>query len=70
MHRSGVEPEPIAWKAIILPLDHRSSQFILSTNNNIKYTLVEGNHMKKLGQFMKLVWGIDYNPLHNLYYKK
>jgi hypothetical protein len=24
MHPSGVEPEPIAWKAIILPLDHGS----------------------------------------------
>ena len=29
MHRSGVEPEPIAWKAIILPLDHRSCGFLL-----------------------------------------
>ena len=28
MHRSGVEPEPIAWKAIILPLDHRSLLFM------------------------------------------
>jgi hypothetical protein len=24
LHPSGVEPEPIAWKAIILPLDHGS----------------------------------------------
>jgi hypothetical protein len=27
MHPSGVEPEPIAWKAIILPLDHGSLSF-------------------------------------------
>ena len=24
MLRPGIEPEPIAWKAIILPLDQRS----------------------------------------------
>ena len=27
LHRPGVEPGPIAWKAIILPLDHRSDLY-------------------------------------------
>ncbi|KAL4455471.1 hypothetical protein ABPG74_012623 [Tetrahymena malaccensis] len=37
MLRPGIEPEPIAWKAIILPLDQRSLVIVFkSKNNNFK----------------------------------
>ena len=29
MHRSGIEPELLAWKAKVMPLDHRCKQHTL-----------------------------------------
>ena len=37
MHRPGIEPGSTAWKAIILPLNHRCSSLVMAKiSSNIK----------------------------------